>query len=75
MLDIRAALQARREQILYRQRRITTSPQGAEVVIDGARLVNFASNDYLGLANHLEVVKAFKDGADRYGVGSGAAHL
>lgn len=75
MLDIRAALQARREQSLYRQRRITTSPQGAEVVIDGARLVNFASNDYLGLANHPDVVQAFKDGADHYGVGSGAAHL
>jgi 8-amino-7-oxononanoate synthase len=75
MFDIRAALEARRAQSLYRQRRVTNSPQGAEVVIDGVRLLNFASNDYLGLANHPEVTKAFKAGVDRYGVGSGAAHL
>lgn len=38
-------------------------------------MVNFCSNDYLGLANHSEVIAAFKRGADRYGVGSGSAHL
>ncbi|MDH5547349.1 MAG: 8-amino-7-oxononanoate synthase [Gammaproteobacteria bacterium] len=75
MRDIRAALQARREQSLYRQRRVVTSPQGAEIVVDGQRLINFASNDYLGLANHPEVVAAFHKGAEQYGVGSGAAHL
>ena len=38
-------------------------------------LVNFCSNDYLGLAKHPAVVKAFQDAAAKYGVGSGASHL
>lgn len=60
---------------LYRRRQVVESPQAAEVVIDGEKFLNFSSNDYLGLANHPQVIKAFKDGADRWGVGSGAAHL
>ncbi len=60
---------------LYRSRRVIESPQGIHLEIDGRHVVNFCSNDYLGLANHPDVVKAFKAGADQYGVGSGSAHL
>ncbi len=60
---------------LYRRRQVVESPQAAEVMIDGEKFLNFSSNDYLGLASHPQVIKAFKDGADRWGVGSGAAHL
>ncbi|CAI8833807.1 8-amino-7-oxononanoate synthase [Methylocaldum szegediense] len=60
---------------LYRRRRIVEGPQGGEVIVDGRRLVNFCSNDYLGLANHPSVVRAFRESAERYGVGAGAAHL
>lgn len=60
---------------LYRSRRAIASPQGIYLNIDGRRIVNFCSNDYLGLANHPDIVKAFKSAADRYGVGSGSAHL
>jgi len=60
---------------LYRSRRIIESPQGIHLQIDGKPVVNFCSNDYLGLANHPDVVKAFKTAADTYGVGSGSAHL
>ncbi|MFI3156563.1 MAG: 8-amino-7-oxononanoate synthase [Methylococcaceae bacterium] len=60
---------------LYRSRRVIESPQGINLDIDGNNIVNFCSNDYLGLANHPAVVNAFKAGADRYGVGSGSAHL
>jgi 8-amino-7-oxononanoate synthase len=60
---------------LYRSRRVIASPQGADLEVDGRHVVNFCSNDYLGLANHPDVVGAFKAGADRYGVGSGSAHL
>ena len=76
-LDQRLAdkLELRRQQHLYRKRRILQSPQGAEVVIDGRHCVSFCSNDYLGLANHPRVIKALQDGAARYGVGSGASHL
>jgi 8-amino-7-oxononanoate synthase len=60
---------------LYRRRRIVEGPQGAEMIVDGCRVVNFCSNDYLGLANHPTVARAFREGAGRYGVGAGAAHL
>ncbi len=45
------------------------------ITLGGRRLVNFASNDYLGLAHDPRVVEALRDGAKRYGVGAGAAHL
>ena len=45
------------------------------MVIDGKSVVSFCSNDYLGLANHPNVIEALKRGAEQYGVGSGAAHL
>ncbi|WP_305908507.1 8-amino-7-oxononanoate synthase [Methylomarinum sp. Ch1-1] len=64
-----------KEQGLYRRRRVIEGAQGIEVWVDGERLINFSSNDYLGLANHPAVVSALKNGAERYGVGSGSAHL
>ena len=60
---------------LYRSRRVIESPQNIYLHIDGREILNFCSNDYLGLANHPDVVKAFKSAVDRYGVGSGSAHL
>lgn len=60
---------------LYRSRRVIASPQGINLEIDGRNIVNFCSNDYLGLANHPDVVRAFKSAVDLYGVGSGSAHL
>lgn len=72
---ITTSLAARREQQAYRSRRIVSGPQGARITIDGKRYLSFCSNDYLGLANHPDVVKAFQQGVNDYGVGSGAAHL
>ncbi len=68
-------LEAIAQQGLYRSRRIMDSPQGTNLQIDGRNIVNFCSNDYLGLANHPAVLSAFKTGVDRYGAGSGSAHL
>jgi len=45
------------------------------VVVDGQPLLAFCSNDYLGLANHPEVIAAWQAGAERWGVGGGASHL
>ena len=70
-----AALAARRAEDLYRARATLDGPQGVEVDVAGERLLAFCSNDYLGLANHPDVRAAFVAGAQRYGVGAGAAHL
>ncbi len=68
-------LAQRRNQHLYRSRRVLEGPQGAQIKINGENLLNFCSNDYLGLANHPQIIQAFKKAADTYGVGSGASHL
>lgn len=60
---------------LLRRRRTLESPQGAQVKVDGRNYVSFCSNDYLGLANHSELIEAACNGARRYGVGAGASHL
>jgi 8-amino-7-oxononanoate synthase len=63
------------QQGLYRARRVIASPQGVELQLNGQKVINFCSNDYLGLANHPDIIQAFKNAADYYGVGSGSAHL
>jgi glycine C-acetyltransferase len=57
---------------LYNRIRTLSSPQGAWLVVDGKRVLNFCSNNYLGLANHPRLVQAAKDAMDQYGVGPGA---
>lgn len=75
MKNLNKELQKRKAQHLYRTRRISDGPQQPEMVIDGNKVISFCSNDYLGLANHPEVKAAFINGVERYGAGSGAAHL
>ena len=75
MQDLALALNSRKQQQLYRSRQTLHSPQGVVVRVDGRDYLSFCSNDYLGLASHPELIAAFKEGADRFGVGSGAAHL
>ena len=73
--DLSARLAARRADNLYRQRPLLQSPQGPEVVVDGQPLLAFCNNDYLGLANHPEVIAAWQAGAEKWGVGGGSSHL
>lgn len=73
--NLAAELQQKKTDGLYRQRRTLGSAQGARVQMDGRELLNFCSNDYLGLANHPDAVAAFQAAAGKYGVGSGASHL
>jgi 8-amino-7-oxononanoate synthase len=60
---------------LLRQRRTVSSPQTPELVVEGKPYLSFSSNDYLGLANHPDIISALQQGAAEYGVGAGAAHL
>ncbi len=73
--DLSSRLAERRSAYLYRQRPLLSSPQGVEVTVDGEQLLAFCNNDYLGLANHPEVVDAMIEGARRWGAGGGASHL
>lgn len=54
---------------LYKRERIITSPQSAEIVANGKTLLNFCANNYLGLSNHPEVVKASQDMMESHGYG------
>lgn len=69
------ALAKRRAAHLYRTRKLLQSPQTPQVVVDGKNYLAFCSNDYLGLANHPDVIAALQKSAGKFGVGSGASHL
>ncbi len=57
---------------LYNNIRTLGSPQGAWLIVDGVKTLNFCSNNYLGLANHPRVVAAASAAMEKYGVGPGA---
>jgi len=65
-------LETLKEQGLYNRIRTIGSPQGAWLLVDGLRVLNFCSNNYLGLANHPKLVRAAKKSLDEMGVGPAA---
>lgn len=73
--DVQHKLHALNARGLRRQLRVAHTPCAPEVVVEGRPMLAFNSNDYLGLANHPKVIAALQEGAQRYGVGSGASHL
>ena len=68
-------LEERAARGLLRQRRTLESPQSPHIVVDGKPYLAFCSNDYLGLANHPQLIAALQQGAREWGAGAGAAHL
>ena len=57
---------------LYNYIRTLSSPQGAWLIVDGQQVLNFCSNNYLGLANHPRLVQAAQDAIAKYGIGPAA---
>jgi 8-amino-7-oxononanoate synthase len=72
---LQARLNLRREEHLYRTRLNVASGCSSTLSVEGRSLINFCSNDYLGLAGHPNISLALKQAADVYGTGSGASHL
>jgi glycine C-acetyltransferase len=54
---------------IFKKERIITSPQGAEITVNGKTVLNFCANNYLGLSSHPEVIQAAKDTLDSHGFG------
>ncbi len=69
------ACEQRARDTLLRRMRTISAVDGSYIVCDGRRLQNFASNDYLGLAQHPQLVEALIYAARQWGVGASAAHL
>ena len=64
-----AELETIREQGLYKTERVITTPQSASIETNGREVLNFCANNYLGLADNAEVIKAAKDALDTHGFG------
>ena len=60
---------------MYRTLKAVDSPQGREIVLNGRRVLNFCSNDYLGLANDARIKAAAIEAVEKHGLGSGASRL
>ena len=74
-MDLSARLAEQQDGGLTRRHRIVEGPQQLRLQVDSQELLNFSSNDYLGLSNDSAVKQAFIECVNQYGVGTGAAHL
>lgn len=75
MAELDAGLVSLDQQHLRRRRRVVESAQASRIVVDGRTLLNFCSNDYLGLASAPQLQAAAIGAIRQFGVGSGASHL
>ena len=66
---LQSELQTIEDNGIFKKERIITSPQGAEITVNGETVLNFCSNNYLGLSSHPEVIQAAKDTLDSHGFG------
>src|SRR5512135_377363 len=73
--ELQRELDQRAAQGLLRSRRTLDTPQSPHITVDGKPYLAFCSNDYLGLANHPQLIAALQQGVPQWGVGAGAAHL
>ena len=68
--QLNSDLETARAEGLFKEERIITSAQQADITVaDGSHVINFCANNYLGLANHPELIAAAKNGMDTHGFG------
>lgn len=65
-------IQGLKDEGVYRKLPVMSGPSKAEIVLDGKKVINLSSNNYLGLATHPKLIEATKKTADEYGAGAGA---
>ncbi|TDN52032.1 8-amino-7-oxononanoate synthase [Buttiauxella sp. JUb87] len=70
---IDSALEQRRANDSFRIRQVNQQGSGRYIVQNQTRYLNFSSNDYLGMSHHAQVIQAWQQGAETYGVGSGGS--
>ena len=75
LASLQLVLDQRKADGLLRQRRLLDSPQAEHIVANNKHYLSFCSNDYLGLANHPQLITAMQKAAADSGVGSGASNL
>ena len=73
--DLRRHLDARESAAIRRHLRPISSGMAPRIVVDGQSILQFCSNDYLGITSHPEVTRAAEAALSRYGTGAGAARL
>ncbi len=69
---IKDEIQTLQDSGLFNRIRTISSPQGAWLIVDGKRVLNFCSNNYLGLANHPHLIEAAQSAIKTYGIGPAA---
>ncbi len=73
--ELQREIEQRAAHGLLRQRHTLQNPQSPHITVAGKAYLSFCSNDYLGLAAHPQIVSALQQGAEKFGVGAGSAHL
>ncbi len=74
-MDLQEEINQRKNDGLFRQRKLISSPQGPTIKIDGEEFINFSSNDYLGFANNNKLKVFMIDAVNRYGIGAASSQM
>lgn len=74
-LNLESALIRHKKAGLFRVRSVLQGVSGMQRIYEGKTLISFCSNDYLGLAQHPDTIKSFKQTVDEFGFGSGSSHF
>lgn len=75
MINVKSLLEEKRANHLYRKRNVIMRKNHNKVIRDNKNVISFCSNDYLGLSQHPEIIRAFKKAAEQWGVGSTSSQL